>query len=118
MGDDSRLSMVLGTWAGDMDDRSALRTYPPESRGSPMAEDYVEVTGKYGRHPPSLAAHVRPPDRIHAAMDGMKPANRHPVLDGAARVPECPQLKASDHSMLESDERPRIPRPTRPARAL
>jgi len=59
-----------------------------------MAEHGLRAANQHGRHPASVAADVRPPDRIHAPHEQVQAPGCEPVLDGMPAQAEIQELSA------------------------
>jgi len=75
-----------------------------ESRRRLVRENGALAAGKYGRHPTPLDRKVRPPDRINALVDSVKPSAHGAGLYGPSTEPECQKLsECNDPVLLGSD---------------
>jgi hypothetical protein len=69
-----------------------------------MAENSAVAKRQRCCLPPSPSRQVRAPDRVHAAVDAMKPAFPNSMLDRFRREPSSIQLGYRHDTMLPSGE--------------
>jgi hypothetical protein len=71
-----------------------------------VTQERIVATGKYGGHPPALAAELAPSDHVHAAVDGSQLAGRPSMPDSLQADAVSEQLPTRHHPVLSGDEDP------------
>jgi hypothetical protein len=69
-------------------------------RRAPVTQHGIRSAGEDRSHPAPLGRQPRMADRVHPAMDGVKPPARDPAIDRIVAEPERHELAAGDDAVL------------------